>query len=449
MNLLSTLIAIFKRKATLKLGVSRTSDGSVHALIAVYGSEKSVVLSSGANLSLAARLFCPPIVITGFGNIPVLLIAAEIGKEDPEAWIDRNEETIIPNGTTPDQVINDYVVDDKRIYSVTVSTDALTPSMGSPIDGTLVHALGVPLWNLSKLYGKEITTPFVLWSISAEGSVLGYVENGTLQRLVHCCIDCDDLCKSTEESMSAIEGLVMSISGGNKKIPLVLFSPEREFSLPQNCKFHDFTLKQSPSFKCIPHYCHEAYANAFFGDEGHNFMPFDMTQKAFRRNSQFNLFRSAVRISASVTAGLFLLFGIADGVLFTVSSHYREPMAKIKTEGDIVLAAEKKRDLLLKKFREKMKFETGRSHCTTMLSDLQTVFPEGTHAESISITEIDTSTWQCEIQAFSRSSSLISNVIDNLGKASGVSSARMTYSEQVTLPDKSKAIRFKVKCDWK
>lgn len=449
MNLISALLTLFKRKAYLKLGVSRTARGPVHALVAVYENEKNVVLSCGTSLSFVARLFCPPTVNTDLGNIPVFFVAAQIGKEEPDSWIDRNEGVIIPNGLTADQVINEYIVEGEWIYSATISTNALNSVLVSQIYGTLINALGVPLRNLAKLYGREIVTPFVLWRISAEGSVVGYIENGTLQRLVHCYVDCADLVQSPEESVTAIEGIIRSLSCGNIKVPVVIFSPERGFSFPSNCTLHDFTLKQPPSFRGIQNYCHEAYANALLGDDGHNFMPFDLVQKAFHRNKQFNLLRSTVRISVAFTVGMLLLFGVADGVLFAVGNHYRETMAKVKAEGNIILAAEKRRDVLLKEFHEKMKFETGRSHCTTMLSDLQTAFPEGSWAEAISITEIDTSIWQCEIQALSRSSGLIGNVLEALGKISGTSNARMTYSEQITQPDKSKVIRFKVKCEWK
>jgi Tfp pilus assembly protein PilN len=451
MNLLLTLGALFSGKVSIKLGVSRNAHGVVHALIAVNRStKKSRVLSSGENLSIATRLFCPPSVNADLGQIPVSFTVSDITEEEAEAWGDhRTEDVIIPKGVASDEVITDFIIEDKKRYCAVVNEKTGASAIDSVVPDVMVQNLGIPLWNLAILYSGESLEPFVLWRISACGSVIGYIGHGRLQNLAHCFVDYDDLIRNAQEAMETVENMVRALSYGDTNVPVVIFSPEREFSLPQNCTLHDYSLKNAPSFKGIPHYCHEAYANASFGDDGFNLLPGNIEEKARKRNNLFNFFRSAMRITVLIAVGLFLFLCVTDGVLFAINNNNREMMLDAKAEIDTIKAIEKKKDELLKNFQKKMKFETGQSRCTILLSDLQSVFPEESWAEAISINEIDASGWLFEIQAFSRSSNTIGRVLESIRNIPGVVNTRMTYSEQMTLPDKSRGIRFKVKCEWK
>lgn len=452
MNLFLTLGVLFSGKVSIKLGVSRNAHGVVHALISVNRSTKKCwVLSCGEKLPIMTHLFfSPPVANADLGQIPVSLTVSDITEKDTEAWDNHGtDDTIIPKGVSSDDVITDFVIEAKKRYSAVVNEKTTALAIESFIPNGMVKNLGVPLWNLAKLYADELHVPFVLWRISTCGSVIGYVEHGRLRNLAHCYVDYDDLIGNAQESMKTVEGIIRDLSFGDIHVPVVIFSPEKGFSLPQSCTLHEYSFQNAPSFKDIPHHCHEAYANASFGDDGLNLLPGNIEEKARKCDKRFNSFRSAMRITVLLAAGLFVFLCVSDGVMLAITNNYREMIVHSKAEIDTIKFVEKKKDQLLNKLQEKMKFETGQSRCTMLLSDLQSVFPEESWAEAISINEIGATGWHCEIQAFTRSSEHIGNVLESIRKISGVVNTRMTYSEQMTLPDKSRGIRFKVKCEWR
>jgi hypothetical protein len=449
MNLFTTIIALFRKKARLTLGISRSSKGLHHAYCAVFGDTRRTLLSAGGKVPLLMRFFTPPVVNDDLGNTPIFLTAAEIGSADPEGWIDRNEEKIFPAGLPSDQAVNDYIVEGGTLYSATASKKAIDAILALPREGLVVQSLGVPLWNLAILYGKEIASPFILWKIGVDGSVLGFVENGRLMRLLHSAVGSDDLGSDTAGSCSMIGLMARSLCGGDAGLPLVVFSPEPEFKALNADAINGFRMQASPKVKGVPAWCHEAYANALFGDGGMNFVHFEAVQKAGRLDRRFATLRRVARLAFTGVMGLLIVLLGSDAILQAVSRHYHAPMEQLQTQGRIIVAAQKKQEILVKKYREKAKFATERSRCTALLSDLQTVFPEGVWAEGLSITEMGKSGWQCDIQALARSNGFIGIVLENLGRVPGVSNPRMAYSEQIELPDKSRAVRFKIKCDWR
>jgi nitrate reductase NapAB chaperone NapD len=124
-------------------------------------------------------------------------------------------------------------------------------------------------------------------------------------------------------------------------------------------------------------------------------------------------------------------------------------MEVLRSQEVIVRAAEKRHETLMKQVAGKAKFATERSRVTNLLADLQTIFPEDAWAENITIANLDKNKFQCDIQAFAYSSGKVSMVLDSIRTIKGLSNARLVYSEQTLLPDKSKAIRFKITGEWK
>ena len=143
------------------------------------------------------------------------------------------------------------------------------------------------------------------------------------------------------------------------------------------------------------------------------------------------------------------VFGLSDVALHYGNARYRVSMENLQTQEKLVAQSEKRRGALMKRLLDKARFAAERSTATVLLSDLQTIFPENAWAESISIVAGEDHTFTGDIQGYAVSSGLINTVLTNIRSVSGTSNAKLAYSEQVTLPDKSRAIRFKVEFDWK
>ena len=395
------------------------------------------------------RFISPPSVNGDLGSAPVFFTTADIGREDPETWIDRNEDTVLPTGVTADALVNEYAVFDSKIYSAAVAKAGRDVALLRQYDGPPPYTMNVPLWNLARLYGEQIATPFIICKISAEGSVLGLVQGGMLQRLVNCHIDCDDCTANAAEAISVIKPLCDSLAGNTRPLPVLLFSPESTFTMPVVTSEGGFAFQTAPAIKGVSAWCHEAYANARSGSPDMNFVAFDSVRKVHKLNERFNRLRTAVRIAVIGCAAVLALFAVADGVIRFINGKYHDQMERFRSQSEIVFAAEKREEMLLHFYRAKVRFAEGRSHCTALLSNFQTVFPEGAWAKTISMTSNQGAALQCEIDATAYSNGLVSEAVENMRKIAGASNVRIAYSEQIVLPDGRKAVSFKIKCEWR
>lgn len=432
----------------LRLGLSRSSSGVVHVLVSHKPKGQAEIISAGPGIPALARLLVPATACGDLDNTPVYLKSAPLGQQDPEAWIDHHELDVIPQGTATETVVNEYSVHKGTIYSATVTKDALKKAAQCPDTAIFYAFLSTPLWNLGRLYGQTITTPFVLWRLSKNGSVFGLVRNGRCEKIVHSWIGTDDIGPDTIKDINDTIGFLCN---GETIKNVYLFSPDKSFKMLEGFKIPAYELNKVPnSFGGLPLYCHEAYSNACFGPDGdHNFVPFAEFQKTRKLESQAVKLMILIRFGLWLFIGSFALLGGIDFGLRAIDTKYRSPMEALQSQELIVKAAEKRHAVLMKQVGAKAKFATERSRVTGLLADLQTVFPEDAWAENITIADLDKNTFQCDIQAFAHVSRKVSDVLDAVRSLKGITDARLVYSEQVVMPDKSKVIRFKITCEWK
>src|SRR5664279_2993457 len=100
----------------LRLGLSRSGPGVVHALVSHSRTGKNEVVSAGIGIPALARLMVPTTACGDLDNTPVYLKSASLGQQDPEAWIDHHELDVIPQGTAPETVVNEYTAYKETIY---------------------------------------------------------------------------------------------------------------------------------------------------------------------------------------------------------------------------------------------------------------------------------------------------------------------------------------------
>jgi hypothetical protein len=436
-------------KTTLMLGVSRTSRISAYALSVADGKHPPRVIWAGKGLPLWVRLIAPPVLHGDLGSTPVYTTKALLDGKDAEAWIDANESAIIPQGVTPEQIVSEYATVGPAIYGATVSKPARDAAIAPPEQERPFIALHAPLWNLAKIYGAGMHEPFILWRIASDGSMFGLVRDGHCEKLVNCHVSRRDLESDPEQSAQIVRQFVRSLSGNAIDLPVMTFTPENDFVLPAAGAIPGITLLPAPRIPHMPAFCHEAWANGCGIDQELNFISFEDLQKARRLEKRDRSLRSILRMVMLTVISSFLVLGAVEGILRIVDKKYSEPMERLAAETAVVGIAEKRHDKLLAKVSDKLRFATERSRVTGLLSDLQTVLPENAWAETISITALEQDRYQVEIVAVTTESGLLGDALKNFGAIAGVNDSRLVSSEQVTLPGKSRAVRFKIKGLWR
>jgi hypothetical protein len=449
MNIVHLITLLLKPSARLRLGVSRTSRISAYALAVADGKHPPRVIWAGRGLPLWVRLIAPPVLHGDLGSAPVYTIKALLDGKDAEAWIDANEPAIIPQGVTPEQIVSEYAAVGPDIYAATMSKQARDAAAAPPEQERPLVALHAPLWNLAKIYGAAMQGPFILWRISSDGSTFGLVRDGHGEKLVNCHVSRRDIETDPEQSAQTVRQFVRNLSGKAPDLPVMAFTPENDFSLPAAGAIPGITFLPIPHLPRVPAFCHEAWANGCGNDRELNFVSFEDLQKARRLEKRDRSLRSILRMVTLTVIALFLVLAAADGMLRIVDKKYSEPMEGLATQTAVVNIAEKRHDKLLEKVRDKLRFTAGRSRVTGLLSDLQTVLPENAWAETISITALEQDRYQVEIVAVTAESGLLGDALKNFGAIDGVNDSRLVSSEQVSLPGKSRVVRFKIKGLWR
>jgi hypothetical protein len=420
----------------------------VYALAALPEKGETGILWAGQGLPLAMRFIAPPVVYTDFGTAPVFLTTGNIGDQGAEKWIDANEKTIIPPGVESDKIVSEFATAGTKIYAAIV-LKSLQDQATEPLEKERpIVSLSAPLWNIAKLYSKNLNKPFIIWRISSDGSVIGLVRKNRLEKLLNCYISRDDLTNDSQQSAKTIEQYISKLAQNDSEMPVMAYSPEPDFSMPEGFSLSLYQLQKPPTINGIPEYCHEAYANACFGSQEMSFLQIEAARKPRRIEERMYSLRSIIATGVMVTLALLVLLVGAGLCLKVVDSHYRGPVEKLQAQVALVKAAETHHKDLMQKFRDKLQFTTERSRVTGLLSDLQNVFPENAWAEEFSIALTTRDHYQCDIQAVTPNTGLIGTTLETLGKVSGMSDARLVSSEQIVLADGRKAMRFKMKSQW-
>ena len=430
----------------ISLGVECCSDEIRFALVYTEKNGKSFLIKSGNRIPEWLRILLPLYAHSSLSHTPAIITVKDTGQEDPDTWIENQEGLKNPN-TDDKNLISEYFVDKTTVYKIQTSTDArntLYRQLQSCVD---LYTLRPPLWDLAILYWEARKKPFVVWKITKDGSVIGFVDNGYLQKICHFWPDTDELWDNPEKTVNEAMPLIQSMTQ-QKNVPVILFSPQNctvESLQGRNLKIQ---FDEPPAIKGVAVPDHEVYALAINHTETLNFVPFDKIQKSKKIKSIWNGSVCAVRWFTIITLGaLLFLWGTGEGLtLYEKVNHER--FSGIAEQIDNLKKTNGKRDSVLTVFKEKARFLAEESATTALLNDFQDVFPEGMYAEEITVTDSENKKYRIDIRAIASSSSLIGVCMEKLQNVKGVTGCRMVYSEQIATKTVN-GIRVKIEAEWR
>lgn len=438
-------------KYNLRCGVVPVNVGFRYAVSAIDKDNKSCVLYYGNNINKALFVIPPVAVRTTLSDTKVSFIRSPLNNETTDSWIVRNEEHIYPPGFAADQVVNEWDVRDKSIYSATATKDSLRKYRDSIPEGKFIlSSISVPLWDLSILYSRFISEPFVIWKITEKGSILGYVKDCRLQSLCNFWPDYEDLKKEKEKIGNELSLLIRSLTAGENISPVIPYFENEKIALPADFSIQNYNIGKPPQINSVPVQYHEVYACSLHEETHLDFANISDTQKSLTIEKKRRTFLYALKGSFITIIALSLFLALGGLVIFGIQKYTDKRARPLQTYIKQIEDGQHRLDSLKTLFRKKASFLSRESIVTYLLNELQLVFPDGVWTEQIEISETDEKKWKINIIALSYSTALIPQTLSNLEKVEGIGNIRMIYSEQVKIEKtKKRVIKAKIEGNWK
>lgn len=443
MNVYRLILNILSDPETISTGITGDITGEKCAVVRKNRDGTFIPLWFSAGIPWWLHFVIPAAVKADTSNEPLYITSTNIGDDDPDSWIDRNEENVIPAGFTSDQLAVEYDVRDKTIYTASItknSRDRIIDSFNGKTDVmSIIPALG----GLAEIYHGILRKPFVMWKCSSTGSILACSENGKITGIVNGWPDIDDIKENDNAALEFIINTVRSFTDDKKTtIVTVGFNPE-------NVRLNDnIDLVKSPEVKNVPDSFTEPYSIACSSESSINFVPFDQSVKLRKILEKWR--KTVVWIRMIGLTGL-LIFA-ATGIIFTGLSVFERikssEIDEIKTRAHSVTNSRNTRDSLVNEIKRSGVVTGKDSRITLLLSDMQGYFPEGMWAEEISVREQNDMKWQISIVALAKQTAQIGMFMKNLRDAGCMTDIRMVYSEQVKMKTNDKVTRCRVECIW-
>ncbi|MFW5775541.1 MAG: PilN domain-containing protein [Chitinivibrionales bacterium] len=454
-SFITTLSLLLNSNWDIRIGVSgfATADER-HVIIARHRRKRTVkLLRVGEKLRYSWITMMQPVIHIDCGLTPVVYVNEDLHGEEPEKWIDREEQRLIPRGLNSEQVVTEWDTNNQRIVAASVRADALEKLAEAGKKRNLVFSsVSFPLMDCAGVYAKKGKNDFLLWDIGETGSMIGRVERGELTQLMMHWVGRKDLEREPEDSLSITVSLMKTLARNS----------EIECIVPEHHKFISAIAESAenagnilfvapPAVACVAQPYHRAYALAMHEQTHADFAPFEHTRKAAAHDRSRSTMMAAARWA--VVATLFIAFGIGAaaggiGIARVVTEKKISPVRAGITEMNRV---ECSYDSLRQVFDKSARFLGRESVVTEFFSELQHAFPEGVWAETITLSEKDRSAWDIDIIAVSYSTASIPSLISRMEKINGVQDVKMQYSEQTQVGSKwrkKNAVRLKLVCSW-
>jgi hypothetical protein len=446
LKFLKILFQILQHPESISSGISFDKEAIHHCLVRRIKDGSFELLSCTDHIPWWLSIVTPLVVNSDLGDKPVVLINELIGEVDPDVWIDKNEDKVIPKGFTANTIVNEYTVNGSQILSATITTRDRQEILEKIECLCNPVSLSIPLWDVGRMYWEHLQRSFVLWKVTNSGSILGYIENGMVIRLCNLWPDCSDLLDSPEESISAVVSVIDKITGD--KVPVITFTSVEDFVFPQFKKQTGLNHIKAPDIKGVQPQNHEVFALACHKESSLNFVPFDKIQKCRKALNAWQSSLKWLRRGMYTVIVSIVLLAIITGSLRILNTRGNRNFSTVKMQVMQLKQATIKRDSLIEVFKKSGSFSENESAVTQLLSDLQVAIPDGLWTDEIDISADSTKQYRLDMVVFTKSSSLLGKFMSNMHSLKGVSDVRMVNSEQMETKKREKVIRFRVECVW-
>jgi hypothetical protein len=447
-KIIKILILIFSHPETISSGLSNQNGIIRFAIVKKNSDNTHELLFCNDRIPWWISFFTPLVVHTDLSNAPVYLLKENLGDEDPDVWIEQNEERIIPSGISSDQIINEYAVDGKMILSATVMNKDRNIALEQNDKKCHSISMSIPLWDIAAFYWEQLRESFVLWKITPDGSTVGFVENGKVTRLVTTWPDTDDFINNAAECSVCMESVLKSFASESESVKVIICSSEKDFKPSEIIISKGIQFVVPPLVKGIPTEYHEVYAIACHKETTLNFVPFERIQLAKRMLVSWC--RSCVWLKRGLLAMTISAMGLAlclGGVLLYKNFKIKD-LSEINNQVELINKSTITRDSLISEIKKSGQLSGKESAVTKLISDLQVVFPEGMWSDEIDVSENKKGQWHVNVVALAKSTSLLGVFMNNVHNAKEFSDVRMVYSEQVTLKRGEKVIKCRIESLW-
>lgn len=432
--------------AALRIGMTNDTGKSEFVLVHCDNIGGGVPVLWGTVIPVWLRLLLPIITVTDTGDLSVYMVSDNIGEDDPDEWIDKNEERSLPSGFSADMVSTDYAVNNGRIVAMSAVTEK-RDEMVAKLESTVkLSSITAPLQGAAQLCGKERC---IIWKLNTNGSVMSRVEQGVVTDTCSCWISLDDVKNGSDQVLEQIGKIIGSIADGWDAFPVMLLASEPVSTLSPGTTIGggDITFFQKP--ENIPLQYIEAFGNAIAPDRYVQLIPFHKKQSVRRFHEGWCRLIRFMRVGFILLLIVAAVFGSYIGTTRLILKRDNASMEEIKKRHDEVRHAAASRDTLMKKLEKQTAFVRGESSVTSLLNELQTAVPEGAGLEELSVAEVSNDNWQVLLHVRTESSSVMQPFLEGIERINGMNNVRMVYSERGEDRSGKRVLLFKVEGRWR
>jgi hypothetical protein len=440
------------------LGTILTNPGSIsmatyyngdhqHFAIVTNSDESTTALFTGKTLPWWLKLLLPSAWNLAFPDMTFHFCKVDISNEDPDTWINKNEDKLIPPGFSSSEVYTSFAISGSTLYYCTIAQKQLDYLLQKCMHTFSPLTIAHPSQSLANHYKQYTGDSFILLSIDALSSTICLFKDNAVQSIFTLWPSYSDLKENDSESISYLKTSLEQIANGNNyKVIIRTHEPLNMAELFVNTSM--LTFISPPKIPGIPDSYHEAYTLAAKRDKSLiTILPEIHSQNAVNKKHIWIQTLHWLRRGIIGTSGILVLLLFVTGLVSIVQYSNKDNYAQYQQKSQIINSLLTKRHAHIVTLKSTESYLFKRSNFTHLISDLQTIFPEGMWAEEIFITGSDNHSQKIELRALSNSTGLLGSFMKLMHENKKFSNIRMVYSEQVMVKN-TKVIRTKIECEW-
>ena len=364
----------------------------------------------------------PPIVETVYKSSPLLFISDDLKGLSEEEWLSRASDRIpLQDEKFSPAISSGNGTVHCALYDSETYMESITPLISC-------RTVQPPLIALASEYKKYSQAPFLIWQIEKECSRIAVCEGSTTQ-LFDFYAGWDEI-RSLNSECATTLALILDVT--RQKYPVYLVPTTSEWDLTTLTLPLEMKQVPLPGIQDIDPLFHECYALLqSIPMEIPDLSDSNQIELMDKVTTGYALFQKVLSVCQTMAIASLLLVAFwvgGIGLSEYLGRSKREPLQPILTEIDKLSSAQ---NSLVEEYSTLSTALRGESQITLLMNEISLLFPEGSWADMIEISDQgDSSGWKVDLVVSASREQLVPTIVGSLEKNRNISMVRLIYSER-------------------
>jgi len=366
--------------------------------------------------------FLPPVTETTFTSSPVLYVEDQLNGLDSDEWLSRAGDQL---GLRNEVIMGIASQDENIVRAISFHSEI---AEANKIPSILSSSLQPPLIALAELYRDLTKTPFILWQLEMSCSRLA-VYDGVQISLCDFYAGFSECLANVQDSEIT---LALLLREEYRRFPLFLFPTSSDMNVDSITIPLGMKRSPLPQIPGIDQLYHEPYAILTRTvdlipsmSDPEDFGTIEHISQGIRF---FTAIRSGIVKIAMIAGSVVALWYGVIALSAYLGESKRKPLLPILKE---ISNQEAKRSSLVSQYGKLYHLIRQESQLTDFLNHFSTLFPKGSWAEHLEITDQgENAGWKIDLMVAAYAEQSVPAIVSSLEKQPGVSGIRVLYSER-------------------